>query len=172
MKEYLHLIDIHTLGPRCDVTPLFAHPAAFAQLVMDLSYPFQSIPVDFVAGIDALGFILGTAIAIHLQKGFIPIRKAGKLPVETVKRDFIDYSGSKKILEIRKGILPESANVLLVDEWIETGAQVQAAIALVEAEGGVVVGITTINIDANPLTQLLRQRYTCHALWFGMQEPE
>jgi adenine phosphoribosyltransferase len=88
VKEYLHLIDTHTSGARCDVTPLFANPVAFMQLVQDLSDPFVATPVDYVAGIDALGFILGTAVAMHLHKGFIPIRKEGKLPVDTVKREF------------------------------------------------------------------------------------
>ena len=66
MKAYLQLIDTHTPGPRCDVTPLFADPAAFAQLVGDLTEPFASTLIDYVAGIDALGFILGTAMALRL----------------------------------------------------------------------------------------------------------
>jgi adenine phosphoribosyltransferase len=170
MKEYLQLIDTHTSGSRCDVTPLFANPAAFSQLTADLSLPFILTPIDYVAGIDALGFILGTAIAMYLQKGFIPLRKEGKLPVDTVKKDFIDYSGNRKTLELRKGLIRESAKILIVDEWIETGAQMQAAIELIEKEKGIVVGITTINIDPNPISQFLQEKYKCHAVWFDMQE--
>ena len=170
MKEYLQLIETNTSGPRCDVTPLFANPIAFAQLVTDLSLPFMSTSIDYVAGIDALGFILGTAISVHLQKGFIPIRKEGKLPVDTVKKDVIDYSRNRKTLELRKGIIREFAKILIVDEWIETGAQMQAAIELIEKEKGIVVGIATINIDTNPISQFLQKKYKCHAVWFDMQE--
>ncbi|MGD8402050.1 MAG: phosphoribosyltransferase family protein [Anaerolineales bacterium] len=170
MKEYLQLIETNTSGPRCDVTSLFANPVAFAQLVTDLSLPFTSTQIDYVAGIDALGFILGTAISIYLQKGFIPIRKEGKLPVDTVKKDFIDYSGKHKILELRKGLIREFANTLVVDEWIETGAQMQAAIELIEKEKGIVAGIATIDIDTNPIPQFLQKKYKCHAVWFDMKE--
>jgi len=170
MHEYIQLIDTHTVGARCDVTPIFANPDAFSQLVIDLSSPFTSTPIDYVAGIDALGFILGTAVAIHLKKGFIPLRKDGKLPVDTVKKEFIDYSGMRKALELRKGLIRESAKILLVDEWIETGAQMQAAIELIEKEKGIVAGIATINIDSNPIPRLLQEKYKCHAIWFDMRE--
>lgn len=170
MKDYLQLIDTHTSGARSDVTPLFTNAAAFSRLVEDLSFPFASTPIDYVAGIDALGFILGTAIAIHLQKGFIPVRKGGKLPVDTVKKDFIDYSGNRKTLELRKGIIRESSKILIVDEWIETGAQMQAAVDLIEKEKGIIAGIATINIDTNPITRILQRKYKCYAAWSDMQE--
>jgi hypothetical protein len=67
MKEYLHLVDAETSGPRCDVTPLFADPVAFSQLTTDLVQPFSALTIDYVAGIDALGFVLGTAIAVRLS---------------------------------------------------------------------------------------------------------
>lgn len=168
MKSYLRLIDTQTPGPRCDVTPLFADPAAFAQLIADLSEPFATVTLDYVAAIDALGFVLGGAMALHLGKGFIPIRKRGKLPVATLAVEFVDYSGQPKGLEIRRGLLQPGDRVLLVDEWIETGAQAQAAIHLIEQEGGVIAGIATINLDDNPLPSALRQRYLCHALWLDM----
>lgn len=164
MKSYLHLIDTQTIGPRCDVTPLFADPAAFAQLIADLSEPFAAVPLDYVAAIDALGFVLGGAMALRIGTGFIPIRKRGKLPVATRAVEFVDYSGLAKGLEIRRGLLQPGDRVLLVDEWIETGAQAQAAIRLIEQEGGVVAGIATINIDDNPLPADLCRRYFYHAL--------
>jgi adenine phosphoribosyltransferase len=170
MKDYLRLIDTHTQGKRCDVTPLFADPQAFAALVADLAAPFQSMPLDYVAGIEALGFILGTALSLRLGKGFIPIRKAGKLPVAAARVRFVDYSGQEKALELRHGLLPAGARVLLVDEWVETGAQVGAAIALIENQGAVVVGVAAINIDSNPLPDRLREKYFCHAIWMDMQE--
>src|SRR3990172_7957420 len=169
MKNYLQLIDTHTSGPRCDVTPLFANPEAFAQLITDLAKPFASTALDYVAGIDALGFVLGTAIAVRLHKGFITIRKGGMLPVAATAVELIDYTAQKKSLELRQGILQAGNRVLIVDEWIETGAQAQAAIELIEQVGGIVTGVATINIDDNPLPRRLRKKYRCHALWYDMQ---
>jgi len=171
MKEYLQLIDTHTSG-RCDVTPLFADHAAFAQLTADLVRPFTSVSIDYVAGIDALGFVLGTAIATRLNKGFIPIRKGGKLPVAVTRAEFVDYSGQKKALELRKGLVKPGDRIVVVDEWIETGAQMQAAINLIEQEGGRIAGLATINVDDNPLPARLREKYLCSAVWFDMQESE
>ncbi|MBK8934114.1 MAG: adenine phosphoribosyltransferase [Chloroflexi bacterium] len=168
MKEYLRLIETHTPGPRCDVTPLFADPAAFAQLTADLSAPFADMSLDYVAGIDALGFVLGAAMALRLGKGFIPIRKRGKLPVAALAAEFVDYTGQRKGLEIRQGLLRPGDRVLVVDEWIETGAQMATAVHLIEQAGGVVAGIATINMDDNPLPARLRQQYTCHSLWLDM----
>lgn len=79
--DYLQLIDMDTAGNRCDVTPLFADYEAFTALVNDLAAPFVDVDIDLVAGIDALGFVLATAVSIHLRKGLLTIRKGGKLPV-------------------------------------------------------------------------------------------
>ena len=73
MKSYLSLIDTDTSGNRNDVTPLFADAKAFRQMVSDLAEPFLNARIDLVACIDALGFILGSAVAQHLNVGLIPI---------------------------------------------------------------------------------------------------
>jgi adenine phosphoribosyltransferase len=164
MYDYLNLIDTETGGNRCDVTPLFANPVAFARLIRDLSLPYLITPFDYVAGIDALGFIIGAALSAHLNKGFIPIRKGGRLPAATVAETFVDYTGQQKTLELRRGIIKRGQRVLVVDEWIETGAQVQAAANLIEKEGGIVIGIATINMDSNERTTVLREKYSIHAL--------
>jgi len=75
MTNYLQLIDVNTPGPRYDVTPLFADYEAFSALVDDLVVQFNPSGLDYIAGMDALGFILGTAVALRMKKGFIPIRK-------------------------------------------------------------------------------------------------
>jgi adenine phosphoribosyltransferase len=170
MKDFLKLIDTETDGPRCDVTPLFADPQAFEALVTDLCAPFFDREIDYVAGIDALGFILGTAMAMRLQKGFIPIRKGGKLPVAVSRAEFMDYSGEAKTLELRQGSIQAGERVLVVDEWVETGAQVQAAVDLIEGAGGCVAGIVAINMDDTPLVRRLRERYMCQAVWMDMQQ--
>lgn len=164
MRPYLNKIDTATTGNRYDVTPLFADRVCFAQLVEDLAEPFQESELDCVACIDALGFILGTAVARQLDINIIPIRKGGKLPVESEGETFTDYSGETKRLEVRADIVPPQARVLLVDEWIETGAQIQAAAKLIEGRGGTIVGIATINMDKNENTAAIGRKYKVHTV--------
>ena len=165
MRPYLKLIDTKTTGNRYDVTPVFSDAKMLGQLVEDLATPFENSKIDFVVCIDALGFILGTAIANYLGVGIIPVRKGGKLPVDTFGVDFIDYSRTPKRLEIRKDVLPENSNVLIVDEWIETGAQVNAVIELVESLKANIIGIATINMDLNEKTDKIKNKYTVHTIW-------
>ena len=71
-----------------DTTTLLSHPAALQQAVDELAAPFQQAKIDMVAGIDARGFIFGTAVALALGVGFVPVRKKGKLPFETYEQDY------------------------------------------------------------------------------------
>lgn len=164
--DYFALIDRSKLHyKRSDVTPIFADPAAFAALVGDLVAPFRDAGVQRVVGTDALGFIVGTAVALRLGVGFVPVRKGGKLPVKKETAAFRDYSGEEKSLELRADPWPTGTRVLLVDEWIETGAQARAAAELVERAGGVIVGIAAIAFRRNERTAPLWERYRCHGLW-------
>ena len=165
MKNYLRWVDTNTTGNRYDVTPLFSHQADFNELIDDLVACVGDTTVDLVAGIDALGFILGTAIAQRLKVGILPIRKGEKLPVETDKTEFRDYTGEDKQLEIRRDILSQGLRVLIVDEWIETGAQVSGAITLIEGCGAIVVGIASINMDDNEKTRQISSRYEVFTVW-------
>ncbi len=147
VRDYLRLIDSDTSGNRADVTPLFADAIAFRRAVRDLLAQARESDFSVVAGIDALGFILGAALAMEAGTGFVPVRKAGKLPVATDSIGFDDYDGVHKTLEIRHGVLGSGDRVLVVDEWIETGAQVLATTSLLEARGASVAGIATIHCD-------------------------
>ena len=160
-RPYLALIDRETSGNRCDVTPLFADHAAFSALLDDLVPLVEQLTFEAVAGIDALGFILGTALALRCHVGFVPIRKGGKLPVAVDSAACVDYTGQCKTLELRRDVLRPGTRVLLVDEWIETGAQIRAAIRLIEGQGGVIAGIASLHIDDNEQTEPLRARYHC-----------
>lgn len=168
MKTYFELVDTNTTG-RCDVTPLFANHCAFQSIILALTEPFSTQSIDFVAGIDALGFILGTAVAMQLKKGFIPIRKSGKLPGNSSEVRFTDYSNCEKGLEIREDIIEKGKTYLLVDEWIETGTQISSAIELIESKGGIIAGIVTLNIDLNPNTRKLQKQYQVKAISENMQ---
>ncbi|MCP4178911.1 MAG: adenine phosphoribosyltransferase [bacterium] len=165
MKSYLHLIDKNTTKNRNDVTPLFSHYKGFDSLVNDLVQPLKGKKIDLVACIDALGFILGTAIALKLKVGILPVRKKNKLPVKVDRMCFTDYTGKKKGLEIRQDIITQGTKILIVDEWIETGAQVAAAINLIEKRRGIVVGISTINIDDNESTRKITSKYNVYSVW-------
>ncbi len=164
--DYLRLIDRSKLHyKRSDVTPIFAEPAAFAALVEDLIAPWKNERVERVVGTDALGFIVGTAIALRLGVGFVPVRKGGKLPVKNERVSFKDYSGVEKSFELRADPWPAGTCVLLTDEWIETGATARAAVELIERAGGVIVGIAAIAFRKNDKTAPLWAKYRCHGVW-------
>lgn len=147
MTAYLQLIDTHTQAPRYDITPLFANPEGFKALVDDLLGQIGDTAFDLVAGIDALGFVLGTALEVRTQRGFLAVRKGGKLPVAGIQSaTFVGYSDTEKSLEIRTDQIATGTRVLLVDEWVDTGAQAKAAVQLIEQQGGIVAGIATINM--------------------------
>ncbi len=168
--DYLALIDRSKLHyKRSDVTPIFAEPAAFRALVEDMVAPWVGAPegerVERVVGTDALGFVVGTALALRLGVGFVPVRKGGKLPVRNERVAFRDYSGQEKAFELRAEPWPRGTRVLLTDEWIETGATAAAAVELIERTGGVVVGITAIAFRKNERTAPLWAKYRCHGVW-------
>jgi len=168
--DYLTLIDRSKVHyKRSDVTPIFAEPEAFRALVNDLVAPWEQAAaterVQCVVGTDALGFVVGTALALRLGVGFVPVRKGGKLPVQNERVAFKDYTGAEKALELRTNPWPPGTRVLLTDEWIETGATAQAAVALIERAGGVVAGIVAIAFRKNEMTAALWAKYRCHSVW-------
>ena len=125
----------------------------------------QPLSFEIVAGIDAFGFILGSALALRAGTGFIPIRKEGKFTVLTDRAVFVDYTGTQKALELHHDAVLPRQRVLIVDEWIETGARVRAAIRLTEKRGGIIAGVATIHIDANNRIRPLTERYPCTQVW-------
>ncbi len=122
-----------------DITTLLADPAALKDAVRQLAEPYRTAGVDAVAGIDARGFIFGTAVAIELGVGFIPVRKAGKLPFDTLEEDY-DLEYGKDTLQIHADCAGEGDTVLLVDDLIATGGTAAAAISLLRQTGCDVVG--------------------------------
>ncbi|KAM9616018.1 adenine phosphoribosyltransferase-like isoform 2-T2 [Morphnus guianensis] len=129
--------------------------------VADLLQPFQGDPIDMVAGIDAMGFILGAAAAAILRKGFLAIRKAGHLCVQTLTQPYTDYSGREKVMEVRTDAISPGLRILLVDQWVETGGTMRAAIQLVERLGGVVAGVAAICIEDSEGGRWIQEHYKC-----------
>lgn len=122
-----------------DITGLLVDPEAFGALVDALE---NAVPhgVDLVAGMEARGFILGAALAARLGIGFVPIRKAGKLPPPTRSVTY-DLEYGQASLELREGTVQRGARVLLVDDVLATGGTAAAAAELVEAVGAQVAGM-------------------------------
>ena len=121
-----------------DVTTLFGHPEGLSRTVQAIADHVAGLNVDLVAGIDARGFILGGALAMRMGKGFVPIRKRGKLPADVYREEYALEYGSDEV-EIHKDAMPhEGATVLLVDDLIATGGTAVAAARLIHRAGGTV----------------------------------
>ena len=163
-RWYLNIMSPNTRGEKfawLDPTPIYINGDAFNDLLDDLIGGLKEVKCDVVAGLDAMGFVLGSAIATRLSKGFLPIRKAGRLCVKTDCVAYSNYSGQTQDLEMRKPAFAPGTKVLLVDQWIETGGTIDAAIRLVERQNGEVVGLATIAMEDNEKTAIYRQIFPC-----------
>lgn len=121
-----------------DVTTLIRDPGGLASAVEGLAEHHRGGGVDVVAGVEARGFIFGTAVAYRLGRGFVPIRKPGKLPGARIGRDFeLEYGRDR--IELHVGAIEPGARVLLVDDLIATGGTAAAAVELVREVGAEIV---------------------------------
>jgi adenine phosphoribosyltransferase len=121
-----------------DVTTLLADGAGLRELVDRMAAIARPLAPDLIVGIEARGFILGAALALALGKGFVPVRKAGKLPGKTVGIDYALEYGTDR-LELHDGQVPQGARVLLVDDLIATGGTALAAAQLLREQGASVL---------------------------------
>ena len=122
-----------------DVTPLLADPALLRETVGDLAEWVRSKDADIVLGAEARGFWIGSAIAIEAGVGFVPARRPGKLPPETVSASYVLEYGENS-LELHPELIPHGSRVVIHDDVLATGGTVEAIKGLVEQLGGVVVG--------------------------------
>ena len=117
-----------------DITTLLGNAHAFHQVVEELASPWRHAQVDYVAGIEARGFILGGAIAHQLQAGFVPIRKKGKLPHTTVRVAYsLEYGLDE--MEMHRDAVSPGQRIVLVDDLIATGGTAEAAVRLLRSLG-------------------------------------
>lgn len=124
-----------------DITPLLASPSAFSEAVVEMARPFREDAPRKVLGIEARGFMFGAALARELGVGFVPARKPGKLPRETVRVSYgLEYG--RDSLEVHADALSPGEKVLIADDVLATGGTARAAAELVERLGGEVVGLT------------------------------
>jgi adenine phosphoribosyltransferase len=126
-----------------DITTLFRERDAFRFAVEALADPFRGTRIDKVAGIEARGFILGGAVAVELGAGFVPVRKSGKLPHDTVGHEYALEYGTDRI-EIHTDAIARGERVLLVDDLIATGGTLEASLRVVQAIGGEIVGVAVV----------------------------
>lgn len=118
-----------------DITPVLADARLFAGAIELLTEKFQPGSVDAVVGIDARGFIFAAAAAIRLRAGFVPVRKKGKLPYQTIEQDY-DLEYGQATVAIHTDAIKPGSRVLLVDDLLATGGTSAAAAALVKKLGG------------------------------------
>lgn len=146
-----------------DITPLLADHAAMQETICLLLSPFKDEKIDVVCGIESRGFIFGSLMAEKLGVGFVPIRKAGKLPAETIAESYeLEYGNAT--IEIHSDAIKPGQRVLMVDDLLATGGTMAAACRLVERLGGEVVGCPfVVELTFLPGRKVL-DKYRVHTL--------
>jgi adenine phosphoribosyltransferase len=132
-----------------DITPLLGDSAGLASAVNGMVEQFEGVPIDRVVGVEARGFIFGAAVAYRAGAGFVPVRKAGKLPWAVVREEYSLEYGSDK-LEIHRDAIHPGERILIVDDVLATGGTAAATAKLVETLGGVVAGLAFL-LEINDL---------------------
>lgn len=126
-----------------DITTLLKDPLGFRLTVDDFVKHYKGMDFDLVVGIESRGFILGAAIAYALGKGFVPIRKPGKLPAETISEEYTLEYGTDK-LEIHTDAISAGTNVILIDDLLATGGTAEAAAKLLKKLGADILEIGVV----------------------------
>jgi len=121
-----------------DITPLLGNAAAFAKAVNDLQQLIGDQVIDKVVGVESRGYFFGAVLAERLNTGFIPVRKPGKLPYETVQQSYALEYGTDT-LEMHKDAIQKGDKILLHDDVLATGGTAAAVVKLIESLGGIVV---------------------------------
>jgi len=124
-----------------DITPVLQDPKAFKEVIDSMVECVAPMKADVIVGIESRGFVLGTPIAIQLGLGFVPVRKAGKLPADTIRAEYALEYGTNAV-EIHRDAIEPGMRVAIVDDLLATGGTAKAAVELVEELGGKVVGLS------------------------------
>ena len=150
-----------------DITTLIKDPLGFRLVIDNITQRYISGDIDFdiIVGIEARGFIMGGALSYTLGKGFVPIRKAGKLPADVISQEYELEYGTDKV-EIHKDAFEKGTKVLLVDDLLATGGTALASAALIEKLGGIIADTAFIvNLpDVGGEKKLKEKGYTVFSL--------
>ena len=123
-----------------DITTLLKHPRALQASILQLAAPWRDQEIEAVVGVESRGFIFGAAVAVELKAGFVPIRKPGKLPAETVSVSYeLEYG--RDSVEVHRDAIQPGERLLLVDDLLATGGTMEAACSLMDELRGKIVGI-------------------------------
>ncbi len=126
-----------------DITPLLADPDGLREVIEQLAAPWADGGVDVVCGAESRGFIFGTAVAAKMGVGFVPVRKPGKLPCETISAEYeLEYGTDK--LEMHTDAVRPGQRVLMIDDLLATGGTMDACCRMVERLGGKIVGVAFV----------------------------
>jgi len=126
-----------------DITPILSDPALYRETVEALAAPFMAQGVSKVLGIESRGFLFGPGLALQLQVGFVPARKPGKLPRETLKESYaLEYGADS--LEVHRDAFRPHEKIVIVDDLLATGGTAAAAARLAEKLGADVVGVAFV----------------------------
>lgn len=148
MSDWLDLIrdvpDFPKPGVRFkDITPMLADADAFAAALEALADPWRGVALDAVVGVESRGFILGAGVARILGTGFVPIRKPGRLPAQTLGLDYgLEYGRDR--VEIHADALERGARVILLDDILATGGTLKASLNLLRRQGANVIGVSVL----------------------------
>jgi adenine phosphoribosyltransferase len=126
-----------------DLTPLLRVPSAMVEVVQAIAGPHRGGGIDIVVAIESRGFLFGAPVAMELDAGFVPIRKPGKLPAETIWKEYALEYGSGQ-LEIHRDAVTPGQRVLVIDDVLATGGTARAAAELVEELGGEVAALAFV----------------------------
>ncbi|MGC8479764.1 MAG: adenine phosphoribosyltransferase [Candidatus Micrarchaeia archaeon] len=130
-----------------DITPILKDPVLFKLCIDELTFLLKDLDFDYFAGIESRGFIFGAALSYKMGKGFIPIRKKGKLPYKTISEEYkLEYGF--ETLEMHIDAMEKNSRVVIVDDLLATGGTIEAAAKLVNKVGGV-VSTTIFVIELN-----------------------
>ncbi len=124
-----------------DVTTLLRDPLGFQVTIDTMATPYLGRHIDLVVGVESRGFILGAAVADRLKAGFVPVRKLGKLPADTIRASY-DLEYGSDTLEMHRDAVQPGQRVLIVDDLLATGGTASATVNLVKQAGGTVEGVS------------------------------
>jgi adenine phosphoribosyltransferase len=146
-----------------DITPLLADAQGLALAIQGMAQPFRQQHIDLVVGAESRGFIFGAALARELNCGFVPVRKPGKLPAQTIAQEYTLEYGTDR-LEMHADAVAPGQRILMVDDLLATGGTMRACCHMVEKLGGKIAGITfLIELAFLPGRKVLAE-YPVHAL--------
>lgn len=126
-----------------DITTILQDPDGLHLAIQSMQDKLKDTEFDVVVGTESRGFIFGVPIAYNLHKAFVPVRKKGKLPCETVSMEY-DLEYGSAVIEMHKDSIKPGQKVVLVDDLVATGGTIEAAIKLVEELGGEVVKVVSL----------------------------